>query len=392
MLDRVVSGVRPTVLSVAGLVLGLVFCGVVFVGCGERAEGDGRSGGDHVVLYTSADTEFARMVVDSFTASTGISVSVVGDTEVTKTTGLVQRLIAERGRPRAHVWWSSEPFGTITLDREGLLVPYVSSAAEGLFEGEGWPEHLRGSGDSWYGFAQRFRVFVYNTDFVSDSDVPRTLWDLTDARFRGRVGIARPQFGTTRGHVGALLAAEGEERFVEWLEAMKANGVRVFDGNMTIVRAVGNGDIHIGLTDTDDVWVGKRNGWPVEMVFERVGDEVRRSGGYGSMIRDGFGPMVIPNTVGVVGDVDGRAVGGAAAERLVDFLLAGEAERVLAESDSRNWPVVPELRRAFAANGPPAELGDDGEALVVSLYPSLEAIAEAIPRALELIEEVWGDR
>ena len=88
MLDRVASGVRPTVLSVAGLVLALVICGVVFVGCGERAEGDGRSGGDHVVLYTSADTEFARMVVDSFPASTGISVSVVGDTEVTKTTGL----------------------------------------------------------------------------------------------------------------------------------------------------------------------------------------------------------------------------------------------------------------------------------------------------------------
>ena len=268
-------------------------------------------------------------------------------------------------------------------------MPYVSSAAEGLFEGEVGLSIcvvlvIRGMG-----FA-RLRCLC-TTRICDGSDVPRTLWDLADA-LRGRVGIARPQFGTTRGHVGALLAAEGEERFVEWLEAMKTNGVRVFDGNMTIVRAVGNGDIHIGLTDTDDVWVGKRNGWPVEMVFERVGDEVRRSGGYGSMIRDGFGPMVIPNTVGVVGDGDGRAVGGDAAERLVDFLLAGEAERVLAESDSRNWPVVPELRRAFAANGPPAELGDDGEALVASLYPSLEAIAEAIPRALELIEEVWGDR
>ncbi|QKK07177.1 MAG: solute-binding protein [Planctomycetota bacterium] len=83
---------------------------------------------------------------------------------------------------------------------------------------------------------------------------PSRLRDLTGDRFRGRVGMARPRFGTTRGHMGALLATAGTAVFRAWLEAMAANGLRLYDGNSTVVRAVTEGELDVCLTDTDDVW------------------------------------------------------------------------------------------------------------------------------------------
>ena len=323
--------------------------------------GRGEGAREQVVLYSSADDYVLRAIIDAFEAQTGIDVLEVTDTEATKTTGLVTRLLAERDRPRADVWWSSEPFGTIRLAREGVLEPTTVEEAEGAFA-DGWPEPLRGP--AWYGFAQRARVIVYSTDRVAEP--PTTLRELADETWHGRVGMARPAFGTTRGHAAALVDQWGPDGFEAWLEAMRRGGLRIYDGNATVVRAVANGEIDVGLTDTDDVFSGQRNGWPVDLVYEARGDA-------GDAPWPSFGPMVIPNTVA-------RVAGGPnedAARVLIAFLLSPEAERILAESDSRNIPVRPEL----------AELA---ETLMPSGVPALdlERVAARVPEAMAICERV----
>ena len=74
----------------------------LLVGCGGK-------GSEEVVVYTSVDDVFARPVAEQFEQATGIVVRLVPDTEETKSTGLVNRLIAERERPRADVFWSGDP-------------------------------------------------------------------------------------------------------------------------------------------------------------------------------------------------------------------------------------------------------------------------------------------
>src|SRR5690606_16122693 len=125
---------------------------------------------------------------------------------------------------------------------------------------------LRAREEHWTGFANRARDIVYNTARMLESYIPQRLQDLTQERFRVRVRISRPQFGTTRGHLGYLLHECGEAGYRAWVEAMKANDIRVFDGNATVVRAVAQGEVDVGLTDTDDVWAGQRNNWPVDLV------------------------------------------------------------------------------------------------------------------------------
>ena len=102
-----------------------VTCGV---GCGATDDGPAP-----VVVYVSADEAIARPIIKAFEERTGRRVLPVYDTEATKTTGLASRLIAERQRPRADLFWSSECFRTIELAADGLLAPM-------LLPRPGWPK------------------------------------------------------------------------------------------------------------------------------------------------------------------------------------------------------------------------------------------------------------
>jgi iron(III) transport system substrate-binding protein len=315
-------------------------------------------GRPEVVLYTSCDDYLLRDVIPPFEKETGIAVRIVGDTEATKTTGLVERLLAEREHPRADVWWSNEPFGTIRLDREGLLGPYTSSAERG-FAG-GWPAWLRARDGTWYGFALRCRAVVYNTRRLARGGAPGAIEDLAKPEWKGRIGMARPQFGTTRGALGAMLAEAGPGRFRAWVEGLKSNGVRLYDGNSGVVRAAATGEIDVGLTDSDDAFGGEREGWPVAHLYL----------GFGA----GGSPLPIPNTVA---EVKG-APHPAQAAALMDYLLSERAEGVLAASDSRNMPVHPAAAEEVKGSGLPVT------------PVGLEAIAERVPEALRIWDEVFG--
>lgn len=345
-----------------GVAAAALICVAVVVSCssgeGEQAE--------PVVLYSSVDDYVLREVIEAFEQSHGIDVQVVGDTEATKTFGLVERLLAERESPRADVWWSSEPFGTIRLAGEGVLAGYTSSV-EAEFEG-GWP--IRDGGENWYGFGRRGRVLAYNTERVKDGEVPRRLADLVDDRWKGRVGMADPRFGTTRGAMAALVAKWGPEQTRRWLEGMKANGLRLYAGNSTAVRAVASGEIDVCLTDTDDVWAGQGNGWPISLVYESVDADQEAD-------LASFGPLLLPNTVALVRS--GPNPAGAAL--LIDYLLGADVERLLASSDSHNIATRAEVAREFEqyAVEHPAEV-------------DLAEVASKMGEAMGLCAEVFGDR
>jgi iron(III) transport system substrate-binding protein len=339
-----------------------------------------------VVCYTSADSVYAKVLLAEFTKATGIAVDAVFDTEATKTTGLVQRLLTEHSNPesrggRADVWWCSEPFGTIKLARAGVLDEVTAPRAEEHMKqsgGSGWPANLRAADKTWYGFGSRARVIVYNTRFVKEPDAPRKLGHLLRPEFKGRIAIAKPAFGTTRGHFGALVHRFGEAAFESWLKALKAHGLRVLDGNATVVAAVARGECRIGLTDTDDVYAGQREGWPVALAWEelppRPAGEQKPAPIAGPDL-PGMGSMLIPSTVSLV---KGRKNPGPAME-LVEFLLSPAAQRSLARTDSRNTPVDPEVRKEFAQYDiqNPAEL-------------DLFAVADRIDAAMAICSRVLG--
>jgi ABC-type Fe3+ transport system, periplasmic component len=101
-------------------------------------------------------------------------------------------------------------------------------------------------------------VIVYNTTKVAAADAPRSVFDLADPRWKGQVAIADPRFGSTSFHVAALYAEVGDERADDYFRKLKANEVKIVDGNSVVRDMVARGDVAVGLTDTDDVNVAIR--------------------------------------------------------------------------------------------------------------------------------------
>src|SRR5207248_4016558 len=116
-------------------------------------------------------------------------------------------------------------------------------------------------------FAARARVLLVNTQLVPEAERPTGIQDLTDPKWKGKVGIAKPLFGTTATHAACLFAAWGDDRAKAYFKGLKANGVQVLSGNKQVAQAVSSGQAAFGLTDTDDAMGEIDAGNPVAIVY-----------------------------------------------------------------------------------------------------------------------------
>ena len=267
-----------------------------------------------VTVYVSTDRVFSEPVLREYEKRSGITVNAVYDTEETKSTGLANRLLAEQARPQADVFWSNEPVRTQVLKSRNVLAPYKSPNAQGI------PAILIDPDGYWTGFSARIRVIAYNTTLVRPDEAPRSVFDLAAPKWRGQVAIADPRFGSTSFHVAALYALAGNEKVDEFFRRLKANGVRVVDGNSVVRDLVARGEVKVGLTDTDDVNVALENGQPIGMVLPD---------------KDGLGVPVMPNMVSLIANAPHADEG----RKLVDYLLSTDVERQLAQSEGVQIPL-----------------------------------------------------
>ena len=191
---------------------------VIFIMFSVGCKGRG-SNKQEVIIYTSLDKVFSQPVLEAFEEQTGIKVLAVYDSEATKTTGLVNRLIAEKSSPRADVFWNSETGRTIVLKQKGVLARYISPSAADI------PDHFKDKDGYWSGFAARCRILIYNTDLLKDKDLPESIFELTEPRWKDKVSLAYPLFGTTATHAAALFAYLGDDKAKEYFNNLKANSV-----------------------------------------------------------------------------------------------------------------------------------------------------------------------
>ncbi len=275
-----------------------------------------RRAAPEVVVYTSVDDVFARPIAERFEKDTGITVRLVADTEETKSTGLLNRLIAEKGRPQADVFWSGDPVRAAILKQRRVSMPYHSPPADGL------PARFSDPEKYWTGFSARARVVIYNRDMVPPNQEPKSVMDLLDRRFTGKACIANPLFGTTSMHAAALFAVLGEDQARAFFEGFASNGGTILSSNGEVRRRVASGDCAVGIADSDDANVARLEGKPVGAVYPDA---------------DGMGTLIIPNCAVLL-------AGGPhpdAARHFVDYLLRPETERALAESEAAQMPLRP---------------------------------------------------
>src|SRR5688572_7754930 len=137
---------------------------VCLAGMGCRSSEPAGDSAGRVTIYVSTDRVFSEPVLREYERQSGVRVDAVYDTEETKSTGLANRLIAEKARPQADVFWSNEPVRTLVLKSRGVLASYRSPNAMGI------PAALIDPEGYWTGFSARIRVIAYNTKTVTPKD------------------------------------------------------------------------------------------------------------------------------------------------------------------------------------------------------------------------------
>jgi iron(III) transport system substrate-binding protein len=303
-----------------------------------------------VVVYCSVDEDAAMSVFKEFEKTSGLKIVPRFDKESAKTTVLIQKIITEATRPVADVYWGGEAFHTATLAKAGVLEPYEPERVKS------WPQGLADPGGLWYGFGLRTRVVAYNTRKVTEADAPSRLEDLLNSKWKDRITMGPPEFGTTSGHVASWYALYGPEKAEEIMRGLRANKIRIVSANSVAVQDVAQGLADLCITDTDDAYSAQRQGWPIALKVLRHGDG---------------GALPIPCTAALI-------KGGPhpeAARKLMGLLLAAETERILARSDLRCLPANPEVRKEFP------DIPDVGPPLAVDFGKVAEFLDAAMKKA-----------
>ncbi len=271
-----------------------------------------------VVVYVSEDQVFSEPILMDFEKETGIKVRAVYDTEESKSTGAMNRLIAEKDNPQADVYWANEPIRAEVLKQKGILVPYVSPNARDI------PAEFKDPEGYWTGFSARARVLIVKRDL---RDKPRSILAYTSPRWQGRSVIANPLFGTTTAEIAALFTIWGDRKAEKFMMALKQNGVAVSTSNGESADFVAAGQYDFSLVDSDDAVNRMRQQKEVAMVYPDQGENAT-------------GCFIVPNAAMLIRGAPHQEAG----KILVDYLLSRETERKLAFADCAQIPLHPDVQ------------------------------------------------
>jgi iron(III) transport system substrate-binding protein len=296
------KSIIATFSAAAGLMAAVI---VGLLGCSSKQQG--------VVIYVSEDQVFSEPILRDFERDTGIRVLAVYDTEEAKSTGVMNRLLAEKNNPQADVYWANEPIRAEVLKQQGVAASYQSPSAEGI------PANFKDPQGYWTGFSARARVLIVNQAIP---DKPKSITSYADPASNGRAVIANPLFGTTTTEIAAVFILWGDEKAKAFLADMKRNNVKIATSNGESADFVASGQFAFALADSDDVVNRMKQGKPVELIYPDQGDNE-------------LGCFIVPNAVVLING--GRHP--EAARKLADYLLSRETERKLALSDAAQIPL-----------------------------------------------------
>jgi iron(III) transport system substrate-binding protein len=267
-----------------------------------------------LVIYTGRSEPLIQPVIDAFKAqypNVNVLLKAGSNSE------LANALIEEKSNPQADVFITTELFTIQRLAQEGVFEPYVPKGADQI------PSEFLGADNMWTGLTRRARVIMYNKDLVSEDELPASLFDLTDPKWRGQIAAAGSTNGSMQAQIAAMRQLLGEEATQEWLYGLIANEVTFFGGHTDVRKAVGAGEFKLGLVNHYYFYLQQAEGSNVGIIFPDQGE----------------------GQIGLITNATSAAIvkGGKnlpAAQAFLDFLISVEGQKLFAEQNYE-YPLLP---------------------------------------------------
>jgi iron(III) transport system substrate-binding protein len=284
---------------------------VVVIALAALLSGCGGSSDDPLTIYSGREEELVEPLLEQFTDETGIEVEVrYGDSAE-----LAATIAEEGGNSPADVFFAQDPGSLGSVDAQLAELP--TETLERVDAG------FRDADGRWVGTSGRSRVIAYNTDELSEADVPDSVFDLTHPVWKGRIGIA-PTNASFQAFVTAMRLSEGDDATRKWLVDLRANDPKEYEKNTPIVEAVAAGEVDLGLVNHYYLYLvhEEQPDAPIANHFLEAGDP---------------GALVSVAGAGILASSDQTDD----AERFVEFLLSDEGQRFYVdEAEESEYPLV----------------------------------------------------
>lgn len=265
-----------------------------------------------LVIYSGRSEELVGPIFEQFEARSGVDVQV----RYGETAELAATILEEGENSPADLFFAQDPGALGALDDEGRLAELPQEILDRV------PARFRADDGDWVGTSGRSRVVAYNTEALSDGDLPTSIFGFTDPEWEGRIGWA-PTNGSFQAFVTALREIEGEERAREWLEGIQANDPFEYPDNLTALEGVASGEVDVAFV----------NHYYLFQVREEQGDDVPVRNYY---LKNGDpGALVLAAGAGVLDSAENPE----AAESFLEFALSREAQQYFAD-DTYEYPLV----------------------------------------------------
>jgi iron(III) transport system substrate-binding protein len=291
-----------SLLIALAMVIGLSACG-----------GSGSSGSANTItLYNGQHEQTTARLVAGFEKQTQIKVKVRSDDEDV----LGNQILQEGSSSPADVFYTENTPVLEDLQEKGLLAPLQTSTLAAV------PSKYSSPQGDWVGVSARVSVLVYNTSLIKASELPSSILELAQPKWKGKLGFA-PSETDFQPLVSAISKLDGVATAEKWLKGLQANG-KVYPDNETVVAQVNNGESTVGIIN--------------HYYWYRLREEVGESGMHSAL------HYYAPQDPGYLLNVSGAAVlksssRQAAAQKFVAFLVSKEGQEILAHSHSYEYPI-----------------------------------------------------
>ena len=252
-----------------------------------------------ITLYSGRSKSLVDPIIQQFEKETDIEVKV----SYANTTQLANKLRTEGKKSPAALFWAQDAGALGAISKEGMFAKLPESVLAKV------PKTFRHADGLWVATSGRARVLAYSPERVKMEALPESIFDLTQPKWRGKVGWA-PLNASFQAFVTAMRAQVGEERTEKWLRDMKANGAKAYPKNTPIIEALAAGEIDLGLPNHYYLFRFKKgnSNFPVEQTFFKANDP---------------GNLVNVAGIGLLKSSDNKET----ALKFIEFLLSAKAQQ-----------------------------------------------------------------
>jgi iron(III) transport system substrate-binding protein len=299
---------RAVGLRAAALTLALMLMLGLLSGCGS-------SSGQSITLYNGQHEQTTDSLVAGFEKATGITVNVRSDDEDT----LTDEIVTEGSNSPADVIYTENSPALEYLQAKGLLAPVDPSTLAST------PSRYDSPHGDWVGVSARVSVLIYNPSLISRAQLPSTVLQLAEPRYKGKLAFAAGETDF-QPIVTSVAHSYGEAAALKWLQGINENaGSHIYPDNETIADEVNRGAVAFGVVN-QYYWYRLRAELGASNVHSQIAYFAARDPGY---VIDVSGAGILESSRHKV-----------AAQKFLAFLVSRQGEEIIAHSISFEYPIA----------------------------------------------------